>query len=181
MAKSFRRILEISFLAMIAVWVSSRLEAQVLSPKYDRLIEGDLALPGGGIAQFLIRENDALVVRTKGRRDWYGMMPMAGDRSEPGLVFFKISHAGGMDRIDRLGDRAEISVSDFEAVPRVMGDFEIHINGIKLCKSGSSGSYQNIYGEDALCCVTCDGITVCGSAVSMNCDSCGPGGGHLVM
>jgi len=146
------------------------------------MFQGTVLLPDGKAASFRVREGDLLLIGTDEDNTWQGLLPTSLRGVRRDLVPFTVKGTRGEWDLSQIEIGREVQA--LQGVLFARGKFNVRIDRIYRCSSPSSSFLAKDFGDSDFgsCCVSCDGVTICGGSVSTSCGSCGtPGGGHLAM
>jgi hypothetical protein len=171
-------------------------------PRSDRVILGELTLPGGVTARFTVRDG-TWVTAEYPKHYFFGFLGQINDSTDqPNFIPFELRRdKTDYDRItvNEL-DKTGFNLRDRQDPARdiAIGQ-KVTFSSARGCKLRVTGRGEAVfetpyisdasqYSEEDLekqfgysastnCCITCQGATLCASGVDTSCGSCG-GGGH---
>lgn len=171
-----KRVSSVFLWALLAL--ASLLTAQGDSgAKFGLSLEGDILMPRGGVAHFRVPEGGVLLVKDDKAIVWYGFTPRFG-KGEPTIVPFKVSVSAGQYKIRQLSEAFDLGEASAEQFPLSVGYFKL-LNPIACGSPTGLGKSLGESTDAGICCVSCDGITLCGGSVSTSCGSCDSRGGFM--
>jgi len=188
MARFVRRLACVFFLAGAGIGVPLTAQAYSAPNASVAIVDGVIKFPDGQAATFHVRDNEIVIVRNLDSHFTYGIMPFI-KAGELRLIPFEFSEReeSGTSRIylDIINNTHRLPIN----LPTQRGILQVKItniawqNNTEFLMGDSFQKDSSTPSTDALCCVTCGGITVCGGSVGMSCGSCGfqPGGGFESM
>jgi len=158
-------------------------------PNSDTQIHGEIELPDGQIATFSRVEGGIVTIRDEATGAFYALIANLKDRSpgQANILTLEIrDQPEGSQSAEEL-DQFVLAVDESSRVPTGSGMFAVTLTGINEGRFPSLylpdgplelGSKEDLLGDifQPLCCVTCNGFTVCADSVSLSCGSCGSGG-----
>jgi len=184
-----------SLLMALMVLVPCVSAAQVFSipSSADAQIRGRIELPDGQSALFSRVEGGIVTIRDEASGALYALVANLKDAPQGKvnvLALEVLESPDGQQSAEQL-DFAKIKLGHSHRLATPIGAFDLTLTAIEngslpsrylpdgLAEIGEKE--EDLLGDifQPLCCVTCNGFTVCADTVSLDCGSCGPGGGFL--
>jgi hypothetical protein len=146
-----------------------------------QLIEGEIALPNGSSAKFRGYEGDPILAKIKGLTSWYGFVPLLNEKHRVDIIPFEILEIDGVQNARQLSTLSDLAPGSVDKSVLLADHRQFQFSNLALCplsipeteKDHNELSNASLNAGTGICCVTCDGITVCGGSVTMSCNSCG--------
>lgn len=178
--KHVRRIL-VLLLAVFLLPAAVSAQTAFGVPAGDRIIEVDLSYPSDH-ARVQVREGELIRIRFAGASA-YALQPHfrgeAGDTVE--FVVYEVeARPHGAERVREL--------QRFDVAPGLLGRAETHppidvrLEGVRMGTFASTapedsrelgaGELRRLFGASGVCCIVCDGVTICACSVETSCGSC---------
>ncbi len=177
-------------------------------PRSDRFISGSLTLPGNKTARFIVQDGTWVTVERKGEGAYFfAFTGRINDQTgDPNFIPFRLNRGKtDSEKVDVIElDQDPRRSPDFpdpardipigeSRVFRTARNIELEVIGTGVAKfsapyisDASTYDPEDLekrfgYSNAAVCCVTCQGVTVCGSSVDTSCGGCSSGGGPRIM
>lgn len=185
-----RTALALGVLLAVVAWTASFSQAGVfLIPASDDVLVGQLQLPGGDHADIAIRDGGMITVRMEREDRVYGFAAAVKDASKKHLHItpFRIFDEDQGPAIEEIEtatiNNAKLGIS--HSLKADDKEFKLAIRNVRkgrfppqLAPSNAEGmapeNLERAFGcsGGGYCCVSCNGLTVCASRVSMGCGVC---------
>jgi len=168
--------------------VASILYAQVFAvPKSDLMVEGRLLLPGGGAADFQVRDGAMLSVRDEEMGFWYGFVPVikGAINGRPYFLYYVISPQEGTEpAVRQVGEPVYFEAGSECKFPALDRSLDLQVRSVKegvfrrIRVQKTDGlearELQRMYGPSGggLCALSCGSSIFSANAVALDCGSC---------
>jgi hypothetical protein len=177
-------VLILLFLAPILLMAASTAPPLAFGvPRSDRLVRGDIVISGGNLVAFTAREGTIVSIQDASGRAAAGLSPAITGDSE---VSFLVLEMKGPDLGDvgNFGDVATLQVGTSTPVDTPLGAAVLSVGDVVTAEfprlaesSGTSlrpSELRHRFGRSGggTCCVTCGGLTACGSGIRASCGAC---------
>ncbi|HEV7507766.1 MAG TPA: hypothetical protein VGS07_22975 [Thermoanaerobaculia bacterium] len=164
------------------------LSGEVFSiPISDRLLEGQISMPDKAefpSIRFAAREGTMVTVTDSVTGRIEGWIPILDGTGKPTLTPFQIVPYGNGEKAKQVGPAIPVRLGSFEDFKIFDEVFRVEAQNVQLGsfpnlrlinpRGVSPDKLQKLYGKTGggNCCVSCGSITVCATAVDLDCGSC---------
>lgn len=157
-------------------------------PRSDRVVSGEIGLPGPQPVRFVAREGTVVSIQDSEKHLTAGFSPAILGESQDEVAFLILELTGSdLEDVQQFGTVSTVNTGASSAVDTPLGSVVLSVGQVAraafppILESSLSGlrptELRQRFGRTGggTCCVTCGSLTSCGSAIQMECGACETG------